>query len=66
MNPYNIAPGNLTRVGDDGNGASIGLVIYYIVALIVFFAYAKAEFSLFGAIMYSLFWPYCILYELIF
>ena len=55
-----MIPGHLYT---DGSGSGdkatgIGLFVYYLIAAIVFFAYAKAEFSLGLAIVYSVFWPF--------
>jgi len=60
MDPFDIIPGSLCQADDDGEVWL--MIIYYIIAIIVFFVYAKAEFSLFMAILYSLFWPFGLIY----
>lgn len=64
MDPLDIIPGSLSHGGDDGE-VWFG-IIYSIVAIIIFLAYAKSEFSLVIAILYSLFWPYGLLYTWLF
>lgn len=64
MDPHDITPGSLSFAGD--NGEIWGMVFYYIIAIIVFFAYAKSTFSLGIAILYSLFWPQGLIYTLLF
>lgn len=42
----------------------IMMVVYYAIAALVFIFYANGEFGTGGAILYSLFWPFGIGYEL--
>ena len=64
----NISPGSLVPFGSSSGDAGdvILSIVYYIIAIIVFLVYAYDEFSLFVAIIYSLFWPFGILCSLIF
>lgn len=63
----NISPGSLVPFGSssDDAGEVILTIVYYIIAVIVFLVYAYDEFSLFIAILYSLFWPIGIIYNLL-
>ena len=61
-----IKPGSLVSLeSSSGNGEWIFGIIHYIVAAIVFLAYAKARFSLGIAILYSLFWEFGLIISLI-
>ncbi len=64
----NISPGSLVPFGSsssDDAAAIIATILYYVVAVIVFLVYAMEEFGLFIAILYSLFWPFGILWSIL-
>lgn len=62
-----MIPGHLYAggAGTDDKAGAIGLIVYYLIAAIVYFAYAKAEFSVGLAIVYSLFWPFGVGYSIL-
>lgn len=65
-NYNNITPGSLVSLNsDNSSGEWILGSIHYVVAIIIFFAYAKAKFSLGIAILYSLFWEFGLIYSLL-
>lgn len=62
----NISPGSLVPSGSSNDsGEIIATILYYVAAIIVFLIYAKEEFILWVAILYSLFWPFGIIYSLL-
>lgn len=68
LHAMDYEPGTLISLDENGDDTSdiIGGLIYLLIASSVFYFYAMDEFTIIGAIFYSLFWIYTIPCHLIF